>query len=246
VPSGGIIAAPTISLPEQPGGARNWDYRYCWIRDSTLSLLALMNAGVYDEAMAWRDWLQRAVAGYPADMQIMYGLMGERRLTEWEADWLRGYLDALPAPIGNAAHRQFQLDVYGELMDTFEQARKGGLAPNEERLGSAARPDRACRKHVARPDYGIWETRGPPRHFTYSKVMVWVAFDRAIKAVERHGLPGPVKKWRAIRTEIHADVWRGRAAKIGAKRWLAVCSRCLKCALQEKSSGTVTNRLEMR
>ena len=170
MPSGGIIAAPTTSLPEQPGGARNWDYRYCWIRDSTLTLLALMNAGVYDEAMAWRDWLQRAVAGYPADMQIMYGLMGERRLTEWEADWLPGYLDSRPVRIGNAAHRQFQLDVYGELMDTFEQARKGGLAPNE----SGWEVQLALIEHVAstwrEPDYGIWETRGPPRHFTFSKV----------------------------------------------------------------------------
>jgi len=142
------------------------------------------------------------VAGYPADMQIIYGLMGERRLTEWEADWLPGYLDSRPVRIGNAAHR----DVYGELMDTFEQARKGGLAPNE----SGWEVQLALIEHVAstwrEPDYGIWETRGPPRHFTYSKVMAWVAFDRAIKAVERHGLPGPVEKWRAIRTKIHADV----------------------------------------
>ncbi len=206
VPSGGIIAAPTTSLPEQPGGARNWDYRYCWIRDSTLTLLALMNAGVYDEATAWRDWLQRAVAGYPADMQIMYGLMGERRLTEWEADWLPGYLDSRPVRIGNAAHRQFQLDVYGELMDTFEQARKGGLAPNE----SGWEVQLALIDHVARtwrePDYGIWETRGPPRHFTYSKVMAWVAFDRAIKAIERHQLPGPVDTWRQIRAEMHDEI----------------------------------------
>jgi GH15 family glucan-1,4-alpha-glucosidase len=193
-------------LPERVGGERNWDYRYCWIRDSTLTLLALMNAGVYDEATAWRDWLQRAVAGNPADMQIMYGLMGERRLTEWEADWLPGYLDSKPVRIGNAAHRQFQLDVYGELMDTFEQARKGGLAANE----SGWELQLELVKHVGQtwrePDYGIWETRGPPRHFTYSKVMAWVAFDRAIKAVERHGLPGPVEEWRATRTEIHAEV----------------------------------------
>ncbi len=205
-PSGGIIAAPTASLPEKAGGARNWDYRYCWIRDSTLTLLALMNAGVYDEARAWRDWLQRAVAGYPADMQIMYGLMGERRLIEWEADWLPGYRDSRPVRIGNAAHRQFQLDVYGELMDTFEQARKGGLASNE----SGWELQVALVEHVGRtwrdPDYGIWETRGPRRHFTYSKVMAWVAFDRAIKAIERHGLRGPLEAWRATRAEIHAEV----------------------------------------
>jgi len=204
--SGGIVAAPTTSLPEQIGGERNWDYRFCWIRDATLTLLALMNSGVYDEAAAWRDWLQRAVAGYPADMQIMYGLMGERRLTEWEADWLPGYLDSRPVRIGNAAHRQFQLDVYGELMDTFEHARKGGLAPDE----SGWEVQLALVEHVAgtwrEPDYGLWETRGPPRHFTHSKVMAWVAFDRAIKAVERHGLPGPVEKWRAIRAEIHAEI----------------------------------------
>lgn len=205
-PSGGIIAAPTASLPERAGGARNWDYRYCWIRDSTLTLLALMNAGVYDEARAWRDWLQRAVAGYPADMQIMYGLMGERRLIEWEADWLPGYRDSRPVRIGNAAHRQFQLDVYGELMDTFEQARKGGLAANE----SGWELQVALVEHVGRtwrePDYGIWETRGPARHFTYSKVMAWVAFDRAIKAIERHGLPGPLEAWRATRAAIHDEV----------------------------------------
>ena len=205
-PSGGMIAAPTTSLPEHAGGERNWDYRYCWIRDSTLTLLALMNAGVYDEAAAWRDWLQRAVAGNPADMQIMYGVMGERRLMEWEVDWLPGYLDSRPVRIGNAAHRQFQLDVYGELMDTFEQARKGGLAANE----SGWELQLALIEHVGgtwrEPDEGIWETRGPPRHFIYSKVMAWVAFDRAIKSVERHGLPGPVDDWRATRAEIHAEV----------------------------------------
>jgi GH15 family glucan-1,4-alpha-glucosidase len=205
-PSGGIVAAPTTSLPEREGGSRNWDYRYCWIRDSTSTLLALMNAGVYDEASAWRDWLQRAVAGSPADMQIMYGLMGERRLTEWEVGWLPGYLDSKPVRIGNAAHRQFQLDVYGELMDTFAQARKGGLVPSES--GWALQLELV--KHVGaswrEPDYGIWETRGPPRHFTYSKVMAWVAFDRAIKTVEQHGLAGPVEEWRAVRSSIHAEV----------------------------------------
>ena len=137
-PSGGIVAAPTTSLPELVGGARNWDYRFCWIRDATLTLLALMDAGVYDEAGAWRDWLQRAVAGSPADMQIMYGLMGERRLTEWEVDWLPGYLDSRPVRIGNAAHQQFQLDVYGELMDAFQQARSGGLARRRRPAGRSS------------------------------------------------------------------------------------------------------------
>ena len=205
-PSGGIVAAPTASLPENIGGMRSWDYRYCWIRDSTFTLLALMDAGLYGEAAAWRDWLLRAAAGAPANMQIMYGLMGERRLTEWEADWLPGYLDSRPVRIGNAAHRQFQLDVYGELMDSFAQARAGGLAATE----SGWALQLALVHHVARkwrePDYGIWETRGPPRHFTFSKVMAWVTLDRAIRAVERHGLPGDVAEWRRIRTAIHDEV----------------------------------------
>lgn len=205
-PSGGIVAAPTTSLPERVGGQRNWDYRFCWIRDSTLTLLALMNAGVYDEATAWRDWLQRAVAGNPADMQIMYGIMGERRLTEWEVDWLPGYLGSKPVRIGNAAHGQFQLDVYGELMDTFEQAREGALSPTES--GWALQLELVSHVELSwrNPDYGIWETRGPPLHFVYSKVMAWVVFDRAIRAVERHGLGGPVDRWRAIRDAIRAEI----------------------------------------
>jgi GH15 family glucan-1,4-alpha-glucosidase len=205
-PSGGIVAAPTTSLPERVGGMRNWDYRYCWIRDSTFTLLALMDAGVFEEATAWRDWLLRAAAGAPANMQIMYGLMGERRLTEWEADWLPGYAKSRPVRIGNAAYRQFQLDVYGELMDTFEQARKAGLAATD----SGWALQRALVDHVGErwrdPDYGIWETRGPKRHFTFSKVMAWVTFDRAIQAVELHGLPGPVRKWQRMRAAIHDDV----------------------------------------
>lgn len=205
-PSGGIVAAPTTSLPERAGGERNWDYRYCWIRDSTLTLLALMNAGVYDEATAWRDWLQRAVAGDPEDMQIMYGLMGERRLTEWEVEWLPGYLDSKPVRIGNAAHQQFQLDVYGELMDTFECARKGALAPSDSGWALQVALMRHVAEQWAKPDYGIWEVRGPPRHFTHSKVMAWVAFDRAIMGVERHGLSGPVEQWRATRERIHAEI----------------------------------------
>ncbi len=205
-PSGGIVAAPTTSLPEEVGGSRNWDYRFCWIRDSTLTLLALMNAGLYEEASAWRDWLQRAVAGSPTDMQIMYGILGERRLSEWHVDWLPGYLGSKPVRIGNAAHQQFQLDVYGELMDTFEQAREGGLSSSEAGWDLQL----ALTNHVARcwtePDYGIWETRGPRQHFTFSKVMAWVVFDRAIKAVERHGLRGPVDEWRELRARVHAEV----------------------------------------
>jgi len=205
-PSGGIVAAPTTSLPERFGGERNWDYRLCWLRDATLTLLAMMNAGIYDEAAAWHDWLHRAVAGSPGEAQIMYGLRGERRLTEWEADWLPGYADSRPVRIGNAAHEQFQLDVYGEVMDAFEQSRKGGLAATEE----GWEVQRALLDHVAQvwhePDNGIWETRGPQQHFVYSKVMAWVCFDRAIKAVEQHGLEGPVDEWREVRDAIHTEV----------------------------------------
>jgi GH15 family glucan-1,4-alpha-glucosidase len=206
LPSGGIVAAPTTSLPEQFGSERNWDYRLCWLRDATLTLLAMMNAGIYDEAAAWRDWLQRAVAGSPDEMQIMYGLHGERRLTEWEVGWLPGYANSRPVRIGNAAHEQFQLDVYGELMDAFEQGRKGGLAGTEE----GWELQRVLCDHVAevwdKPDSGIWETRGPPQHFVYSKVMAWVTFDRAIKGLEAHGLEGPVEKWRQLRDRIYAEV----------------------------------------
>jgi GH15 family glucan-1,4-alpha-glucosidase len=206
LPSGGIVAAPTTSLPEQFGSERNWDYRVCWLRDATLSLLAMMNAGIYDEAAAWRDWLHRAAAGSPGEVQIMYGLMGERRLSEWEIDWLPGYAGSKPVRVGNAAHSQFQLDVYGEVMDAFEQARKGGLAVTEE----AWSLQRALAEHVAKvwdqPDSGIWEVRGPRQHFVYSKVMAWVAFDRAVKAVEQHGQDGPVEKWRELRDRISAEI----------------------------------------
>jgi GH15 family glucan-1,4-alpha-glucosidase len=205
-PTGGIVAAPTTSLPEQFGSERNWDYRLCWLRDSTLTLLAMMNAGIYDEAAAWRDWLQRAVAGSPDEMQIMYGLRGERRLTEWEVDWLPGYAGSKPVRIGNAAHEQFQLDVYGELMDSFEQARKGGIASTE----GGWEMQLILLAHVAgiwdEPDSGIWESRGPTRHYVYSKAMAWVCFDRAIKAVENHGLKGPVEDWRQLRDRIHAAI----------------------------------------
>jgi len=206
LPSGGIVAAPTTSLPEQFGSERNWDYRLCWLRDATLTLLAMMNAGIYDEAAAWRDWLQRAVAGSPNEMQIMYGLRGERRLKEWEVDWLPGYADSRPVRVGNAAHEQFQLDVYGELMDAFEQSRKGGLAATAD----GWELQRALIEHVGKvwqqPDSGIWEVRGPPRHFVYSKVMAWVSYDRAIKGVENHGLKGPVEQWRKVRDQIRTEV----------------------------------------
>jgi len=205
-PTGGLVAAPTTSLPERFGGERNWDYRFCWIRDSTLTLLSMMNSGHYEEASEWLGWLQRAVAGDPAAMQIMYGIGGERRLTEWTADWLPGHEHSAPVRIGNAAHEQFQLDVYGELMDTFHQARRGGLHPPT----SVWDLQLALVDHVAKvwsePDEGIWEIRGPRKRFTYSRVMAWVAVDRAIKSAEMFELEGPVADWRALCDQIRADV----------------------------------------
>jgi len=205
-PTGGIVAAPTTSLPEWIGGVRNWDYRFCWLRDATYTLLALMNAGFHDEACAWRDWLLRAAAGAPAQLQIMYGLGGERRLTEYEVDWLPGYERSRPVRIGNAAHGQLQLDVYGEVMDALHQAREAGLAASE--------PDwalqRALLEHLAEvwrePDQGLWEIRGDARHFTHSKVMAWVALDRGVRAVKRLGLEGPGDRWEALCRQIHAEV----------------------------------------
>jgi GH15 family glucan-1,4-alpha-glucosidase len=216
-PTGGIVAAATTSLPEQLGGPRNWDYRFCWIRDATFTLLALMNAGCYEEAEAWRAWLVRAVAGDPSQVQIMYGLAGERRLTEWEVPWLAGYEGAKPVRIGNAAAEQMQLDMYGEVMDALHHARKGKLAADE--AGWTLQQE--LLKHLetiwAKPDQGIWEVRGGPRHFTHSKVMAWVAFDRSIKSVEQFGLQGPVERWRLIRTQIHDEVCReGFNSEIGA------------------------------
>jgi GH15 family glucan-1,4-alpha-glucosidase len=205
-PTAGIVAAPTTSLPEQIGGARNWDYRFCWLRDATLTLFALMTAGYSQEAQDWRDWLQRAVAGSPDQIQIMYGIAGERRLTEWEVPWLPGYEGSGPVRIGNAAHGQLQLDVFGEVMDALHQARRTGLTTDE----SGWAVQRALLQHLAKvwkePDEGIWEMRGPSRHFTYSKVMAWVAFDRAIKSAEAFGLEGPVDRWRAVRADIHDEV----------------------------------------
>jgi GH15 family glucan-1,4-alpha-glucosidase len=207
-PSGGIIAALTTSLPEQAGGVRNWDYRYCWLRDATFTLLAFGSAGYYDEARDWRDWLMRAVAGRPEQLQIMYGLNGERRLPEWEADWLAGFEGARPVRIGNAAAAQLQLDVYGEIADAMFQARAHGLPPAERwsaiGLALVAHLETIWRE----PDEGIWEVRGPPQHFTLSKVMAWVVFDRAVKSVEQLGIEGPQEHWRAVRDEIRADVLR--------------------------------------
>jgi GH15 family glucan-1,4-alpha-glucosidase len=205
-PTGGLVAAPTTSLPEDLGGARNWDYRYCWIRDATLTLLALMNAGYYEEARHWRDWLLRAAAGAPAQMQIMYGIAGERLLPELELPWLPGYEKSKPVRIGNAASVQLQLDVYGEVMDALHQARRGGLDESEADWAF----QRALLTHLEdvwqQPDHGLWEVRGKPRHFTYSKVMAWVAFDRAVHAVEQFGLDGPIHHWRRVRQVIHNEV----------------------------------------
>jgi len=206
LPTGGIVAAPTTSLPEKIGGSRNWDYRFCWLRDATLTLLALMGSGYFQEASAWRDWLVRAVAGNPDQLQIMYGVAGERRLREWEVPWLRGFGNSKPVRIGNAAHGQLQLDVFGELMDALYQARRGGLPASEP----AWDMERALLQHLAsiwqRPDSGIWEIRGEPRHFTYSKMMAWVAFDRGIRSSQEFDLPGPVEDWRRIRDDVHRDV----------------------------------------
>jgi GH15 family glucan-1,4-alpha-glucosidase len=205
-PTGGIVAAPTTSLPETLGGIRNWDYRFCWLRDATLSLLALMNAGYYDEAGAWRDWLLRAVAGVPPQAPIMYSITGERRLTEWEVGWLPGYEGSRPVRIGNGAHGQIQIDVYGEVMDALYQAQRGGLASSAE----AWALQQAFLEHLAtiwrEPDRGIWESRAPPRHFTFSKIMAWVAFDRGAKIAEEFGMKGPVDRWCEVAREIHADV----------------------------------------
>ncbi len=205
-PTGGIIAAPTTSLPEQIGGSRNWDYRYCWLRDATFTLLALMNAGYYDEAQCWRDWLLRAAAGAPEQLQILYGIRGERRLPEWEVSWLPGYMQSTPVRIGNAASLQLQLDVYGEVMDATYQGWIGGLEPSETGWGF----QRAILHHLERvwrsPDEGIWETRGNRQHFTFSKVMAWVAFDRALKAMESFQLAGPIERWRSLRDEVHREV----------------------------------------
>ena len=216
-PTGAIVAAPTTSLPEQLGGTRNWDYRHCWLRDATFTLLALMSAGYTREAAAWREWLLRAVGGRPEQIHIMYGIHGERRLTELELPWLPGFEGSLPVRIGNAAHAQFQLDVFGEVLDATHQGWKMGV-PHDE---NAWRIDTALASYLesawSEPDEGIWEVRGPRRHFTHSKMMAWVAMDRAVKGIERFGLEGPLERWRAIRDAIHQEVCtRGYDAGQGA------------------------------
>jgi len=206
--TGGMVAAPTTSLPEHIGGSRNWDYRFCWLRDATLTLLALMNAGYLEEAQAWREWLSRAAAGKPNQLQIMYGIAGERRLTEWEVPWLPGYDKSSPVRVGNAAHTQLQLDVYGELMDALHHARQGGLAPSESGWTLQRRVLKHLEEVWPKADSGIWEVRSGVRHFTFSKIMAWVAFDRAIKSAEAFNLEGPLDRWREQCRKIHDDVCR--------------------------------------
>ncbi|WP_245928587.1 glycoside hydrolase family 15 protein [Murinocardiopsis flavida] len=205
-PTGGIVAAPTTSLPEDIGGVRNWDYRYCWLRDATITLEALIRSGFSTEAYAWREWLVRAVAGEPQHMQIMYGVRGERRLAEWEADWLPGYENSRPVRIGNAAVGQYQLDVYGEVMDVLHLALRSGLHSGEHVWGLQRSLVNYLEWCWDSPDEGLWEVRGPRQHFVHSKVMAWVAADRAVRMVEEFGKEGPVERWRALRDTIHAEV----------------------------------------
>jgi len=204
--TGGIVAAGTTSLPEKIGGARNWDYRFCWLRDATFTLYALLGAGFVDEAKAWRQWLLRAIAGSPDDLQIMYGVGGERRLMEYEVPWLSGYEGSAPVRIGNAAAGQIQLDVYGEILDALYVARRAGLSANDASWALEC----ALMAHLEtiwdQPDDGIWEVRGGRKHFTHSKVMAWVAFDRAVRSIEEYGLEGPLDHWRSIRDTIHKQV----------------------------------------
>jgi len=205
-PTGGVVAAATTSLPEQIGGVRNWDYRYCWLRDATFTLYALMMCGFTKEAEDWRTWLLRAVAGDPSQINIMYGLGGERRLTELELEWLDGYEGSKPVRIGNAAHKQLQLDIFGEVLDAMHVARKNGLRADD----NAWRLEQNLLGYLETiwrdPDEGIWEVRGPRRHFVHSKVMAWVAADRAVKAIQRYGLQGDLPRWQTLRDEIHADI----------------------------------------
>jgi GH15 family glucan-1,4-alpha-glucosidase len=205
-PTGGLVAAPTTSLPEHLGGVRNWDYRYCWLRDASFALVALLENGFVEEAGAWRSWLLRAVAGDPDDLQIMYGPAGERRLAEYELEWLDGYAGSRPVRVGNNASEQFQLDVYGEVLDVFYQARRRGLPANDPAWVLCVRLLRNLEERWREPDEGIWEVRGPRRHFTHSKVMAWVAFDRGIRLIEELKREGPVDRWRDVRDEIHAEV----------------------------------------
>lgn len=205
-PTGGIVAAATTSLPEKLGGVCNWDYRYCWLRDATFTLYALVNGGYMEEARAWREWLLNSVAGHPADLNIMYGLSGERRLTELELDWLPGYEGSRPVRIGNAAWRQHQLDVYGEVVDALYFARRVGMEPSDDAWRIQLALLNFLESDWDKPDEGIWEVRGPRRPFTHSKLMAWVAVDRAIKSVEHFGLPGRVERWRVLREVIRRDI----------------------------------------
>jgi GH15 family glucan-1,4-alpha-glucosidase len=205
-PTGGLVAAPTTSLPERLGSVRNWDYRYCWLRDATFTLNALLLAGFNDEAAGWREWLLRAVAGSPKDLQIVYGVTGTRRLDEIELPWLPGYKKSKPVRIGNAASRQFQLDVYGEVMDSLHLARAADMHPHPEAWSVQLALLAFLENHWQDPDEGIWEVRGPRRHFTHSKVMAWVAFDRAIKDALKERLDAPIARWRRVRDRIHAQV----------------------------------------
>jgi GH15 family glucan-1,4-alpha-glucosidase len=205
-PSGGIVAAPTTSLPEWIGGTRNWDYRYCWLRDTTFTLLAFINAGYFDEAEAWQDWLLRALAGSPDQAQIMYGLYGERQLIEWEVDWLPGYENSRPVRIGNAASQQMQLDIYGEMLDSFFHAQHGMKRHNEDDFRVLALLLGRLESIWQTPDQGIWEMRGEPQQFTYSKMMAWVAFDRGVLLAEQLKYDAPVHKWKAIRDAIHKEI----------------------------------------
>jgi len=205
-PTGGIVAAATTSLPELIGGVRNWDYRLCWLRDATFSIFALLGGGYTEEAVAWREWLVRAAAGLPEELQIMYSIRGERHLTELEIEWLPGYENSKPVRVGNAAYKQYQLDVYGEVMDVLHLTRRLGLPPSEDAWRVQLALMRFLEKGWREPDEGIWEVRGPRRHFTHSKVMAWVAFDRSVVDVEKYGLDGPVERWRTIRDEIREEV----------------------------------------
>ncbi len=216
-PTGGLVAAPTTSLPELLGGVRNWDYRYCWLRDSTLTLLALLDAGYTEEAKAFRDWLLRAVAGQPSALRIMYGVAGERRLPESSLDWLPGYAGSRPVRIGNAADSQLQHDVFGEVMDVLHQAREAGIASGEADWSLQVALLGHLEQVWREPDHGIWEVRAEPQHFTHSKVMAWVAVDRSIRSAEQFGLAGPLARWRALREEIKRDVCEhGYDAELGS------------------------------
>ncbi|MGB6691308.1 MAG: glycoside hydrolase family 15 protein [Terracidiphilus sp.] len=205
-PTGGVVAAITTSLPEWIGGARNWDYRYCWLRDTTFTLLALTNGGYFEEAAAWQDWLLRALAGSPDQVQIMYGLKGERELVEWEASWLPGYENSKPVRIGNAASEQVQLDIYGEVLDCFFHAQQSMNRHSEDDFRVLVRLLKHLETIWQQPDEGIWETRGGPQRFTYSKLMVWVAFDRAVLLAEQLHDDAPVEKWKKIRDAVHSEI----------------------------------------